>query len=172
LGEPPVIKGAFEQTKILSHLNRSLVSRGNFIIADGFGMLWETLSPFPSTMAVGRDFLIQSVPGGAKTKLDAAGNETFLRLAGIISAVFSGDSQKLLDNFDNYFTETEGRWTLGLIPRDQAIRSFSTRIIISGDSVIRGIILYEQNDNRIEYILSRHVLAEALSASERAAFSL
>jgi hypothetical protein len=172
LGEPPVIKGVFEQTKTLNRLNRSLVSRGNFIIARGFGMLWETLSPFPSTLAVGRDFLIQSIPGGAKTKLDAAGNETFLRLSEIISAVFSGDSQRLLDNFDNYFTETEGRWILGLVPRERAVRSFAARIVMSGDSVIRGMTLYEQNGDRIEYTLSRHVLAGALSANERAAFSL
>ncbi|GHV42187.1 hypothetical protein AGMMS49546_20000 [Spirochaetia bacterium] len=177
LAKHRIVKGAFEQAKTISRLNRSLLSRGSFIIAAELGMVWDTRSPFPSTMTVGRDYIIQSVPGaGSRTRLDAAGNETFLRLADTISAIFTGNSQKLLDNFDVYFTFAGGTWSLGLIPREKAVRSFAAKIIMSGDyagstpAVIRNIYIYEQNGDSIRYTLSDHRLNENLSPQERALF--
>jgi outer membrane lipoprotein-sorting protein len=171
LAKHPLIKGNFEQTKTISRLNRSLVSRGNFIIAADLGMVWETLSPFPSTMAVGRDFIIQSAPSGSRTKIEARGNETFLQISDTMSAVFSGNSQKLLDNFEIFFTGSGSSWTLGLIPSEKSIRSFADRIIVNGDSVIRSINLYEKNGDTVRYVLSAHIFPGALSPSEKDLFS-
>jgi hypothetical protein len=178
LSEHPVIKGTFEQEKTINSLNRSLISRGNFIIAADLGMAWETLKPFPSTLVTGRDFLIQSRPGGQKTKLDARGNETFLRLAGVISSVFSGNSQGLLDNFEIFFTEgggggTEGSpWEMGLIPLDTSIRLFAARISMTGDRAIRLILIREQNGDTTRYSLSDHSYPPLLSDDEKALFVL
>jgi hypothetical protein len=172
LSEHPVIRGTFEQEKTISSLNRSLISGGNFIIAADVGMVWETLKPFPSTLATGRDFLIQSRPGGQKTKLDAHGNETFLRLADVISSVFSGNSQGLLDNFEIFFTEGGGAWEMGLIPLDTSIRSFAAKISMTGDRAIRFILIREQNGDAIRYSLSNHSYPPALSDNEKALFTL
>ncbi|MDR1142630.1 MAG: outer membrane lipoprotein carrier protein LolA [Spirochaetaceae bacterium] len=172
LAEHPVVAGIFTQTRTLSRQGRSLVSRGNFIIAAKLGMVWDTQAPFPSTMAVGRDYIIQSTPRGTRTRLEARGNETFLRLSDTISAVFSGDARKLRENFENYFVESGGNWILGLVPTDRAIRNFAARIIMSGDSVIRIIILREQNGDTIRYELADHDFPGALSPHEEALFSL
>jgi outer membrane lipoprotein-sorting protein len=172
LAEHPVIKGTFTQQKTINRLNRSLVSSGNFIITADLGMVWETLSPFPSTLAVGPDYLVQSTPSGVKTRLDAAGNEIFLRLSDTISAVFSGNSRKLLDNFENYFTESNGSWTLGLIPSETSIKTFAARIIMEGDTVIRRITLREQNGDSIRYELSNHSFPQGIDSGEKALFSL
>jgi hypothetical protein len=180
LSEHPVIRGAFEQTKTIMRLKRTLVSSGDFIIAPELGMVWDTKKPFASIMAVGSDFITQSTPSGAKTKMNAQGNETFLSLADSISAVFTGNSQRLLDNFENYFVEggDGGSWTLGLIPKEKSIRSFAARIIISGgrtkndEVVMRSINLYEQNGDTIQYVLSDHSFSERLSTGERSLFSV
>ncbi|MDR2631955.1 MAG: outer membrane lipoprotein carrier protein LolA [Spirochaetaceae bacterium] len=172
LSAHPLVKGNFTQKKTLNRLKRSLESGGTFIIDAERGMVWETRRPFPSIMAVGRDYLIQWSPGGRKTKLDARGNETFLRLAETISAVFSGNTEKLLDSFDNYFIEADGSWTVGLVPGEKNLRSFARRIILRGDSVIRQITLYEQNGDTVHYELSGHFFPEALDPHEIAFFSL
>jgi hypothetical protein len=176
----PFIRGTFSQTKTINRLNRSLVSTGNFIIAADMGMVWETLEPFPSTLTAGRDYLVQSTPSGTKTRLDARGNETFLRFSGVISAVFSGNAQKLRDNFTVYFTGSGGLWTIGLVPTESAIRSFAARIIMSGETspgqtpqreaLIRTVILHEQNGGSIRYTLSGHSFPVSLGADERALF--
>ncbi|GHV28176.1 hypothetical protein AGMMS4952_11210 [Spirochaetia bacterium] len=173
----PFVRGSFVQTKTISRLNRSLVSQGNFIIAADMGMVWETLTPFPSTLAAGRDYLVQSTPSGTKTRLGARGNETFLRFSDTISAVFSGNAQKLLDNFTVCFTESGDVWTMGLVPSEKAIRSFAARIIMSGEAspghaLIRTVILYEQNGDSIRYTLSGHSFPDSLSVNERKLFVL
>jgi hypothetical protein len=179
LAENPVIKGVFEQTKTISRLNRSLVSQGDFIIAAELGMVWDTKTPFPSTMAVGRDYIFQSTPTGARTRLDARGNETFLRLADTISAIFTGNSRLLLENFAVHFAEAGNSWTIGLIPQEKSVRLFAARILMSGESgggrirtaVIRDITLYEQNGDVIIYRLSNHSYPGGLSAPERSLFA-
>ena len=172
LAERPIVKGNFEQEKILNRLNRSLKSSGNFIIAADAGMVWDTLSPFPSTMTLGRDYLLQSRPGGQKTVLSAQGNETFIRLAEVISAVFSGRSQGLLDNFEVYFLGTAASWELGLLSLDKAIASFAPKITMKGGAAIRSILINEQNGDAIAYTLSNHSYPQELSVHEKALFTI
>ena len=172
LSQRPFLIGNFEQEKTLSRLNRSLKSSGNFIIAAQLGMVWDTVSPFPSTLVLGRDYLVQSRPGGQRTVLSAQGNETFLRMAEVISAVFSGNARSLLDNFEVYFSGAADSWELGLTPLDKAINSFAQRIIMNGDEVIRFIQISEQNGDSVIYILSNHSFPAELNVQEMALFSL
>ena len=172
LAEHPFTRGNFEQEKILSRLNRSLKSSGNILIAAQLGMVWDTVRPFPSTLVLGRDFLIQSRPGGQRTVLSAGGNETFLRLADVISAVFSGNAQSLVDNFEVYYSGNTASWELALIPLDKAIGAFIQRIIMKGGEVIRSIEMTEQNGDSIYYLLSNHSFPAELNADEQALFAL
>jgi len=172
LAEHPVVLGNFEQEKTLSRLKRTLKSSGNFIIASGLGMVWDTVKPFASTLALGKDYLIQSRPGGQKTVLSAQGNETFLRMAEVISAVFSGDSQGLMDNFNIFYVGSPAAWELGLSPKNTAIGSFAEKIIMKGDTAIRSIIIYEQNGDTIQYFLSNHRYSAELNANEKVLFAL
>ena len=168
----PLMRGTFEQEKFISSLNRSLKSSGNFIIAARLGMVWDTVRPFPSTMTLGKDYIIQSRPGGQRTVLSAQGNETFLRIADVISSVFTGNAQGLTDNFEVYYLERNSSWELGLIPLDRAINAFAGIITMNGDTVIRSIHIIEQNNDTITYILSNHNFPEALNTHENEFFSL
>lgn len=172
LAERPFTRGNFEQEKILSRLNRSLKSSGNFIFAASMGMVWDTLRPVPSTLTLGSDYLIQSRPGGQRTLMNAQGNETFIQMAGILSSLFSGNARGLLDNFEVYFSGSAASWELGLIPRDNVINAVAQRIIMKGDTVIRFIHIFEQNGDSIQYALSNHSFPSELSLNERAFFTL
>jgi outer membrane lipoprotein-sorting protein len=172
LAQHQFISGNFEQEKTLSRLERSLKSSGDFIIAADRGMVWNTVKPFPSTLTLGKDFMIQSRPGGQKTVLSAQGNETFLRMAEVIGAVFSGNAQGLLDNFAVYYSGGDaGAWEIGLSPLDKTINAFAEKIIMKGDAAIRFIQIYEQNGDSIQYILSNHRYPAGLDAHEKAFFS-
>jgi hypothetical protein len=166
-----VLRGQFVQTKTLARLGRNLVSRGNFAVDAELGMLWDTQSPFPSVMAVGRDFIVQT-SGGRKSRLDARGNETFIRISQTMSALFTGDSKNLTDNFELFFTESGSRWNLGLIPKESSIRTFAAAIIMRGDSDVRQVSLYEQEGGSVVYELSGHSYPASLSGDEKAYFSV
>jgi len=172
LAEKPIIKGNFVQEKYLNRLNRSLISSGNFIIAVEQGMVWETLQPFPSTMILGKNFIMQSRPDGRKSVISAQGNETFTQMADVISVVFSGQSQGLLQNFKVYFLGSVSNWNMGLLPRDSVFTAFVMKIIMSGDSAIRSIRLFEQNGDVITYTLSNLSYPARLSDHEEAFFTI
>jgi hypothetical protein len=160
-----VIRGDFVQTKTLARSGRSLVSRGFFAVDAGLGMIWDTREPFPSVMAVGSDFITQT-SGGRKSRMDAAGNETFIRISGTMSAVFTGDTAKLLEGFEVYFTGTGGNWTMGLIPRDGAAKTFARSIVMQGGEAVNEVTLYEQSGGSVRYELSSQSYGSALSAAE------
>jgi len=170
LAEHPIVRGEFEQEKILSRLGRSLKSSGNFIIVSQMGMVWDTVKPFPSTLVLGKDYFVQSRPGGQKTVLSAAGNETFLGMAEVISAVFSGNTRGLLDNFEVFFSGLPSAWEMGLLPNSKAIAGFAGKITMNGDAAIRSIVVYEQNGDSIKYILSKHNYPVELSVHDKSFF--
>ena len=172
LAQHKYIKGNFEQEKTISRLERSLKSSGNFIIASQLGMVWDTVKPFPSTLTLGSDFMIQSRPGGQKTVLSAQGNETFIRMAEVLSAVFSGNTKGLLDNFEIYYSGGVSAWEMGLSPLDKAITSIASKIIMKGDSAIRSIQILEQSGDTINYFLSNHSYPEELNVQEKSFFSV
>jgi hypothetical protein len=176
LAEHLVVRGNFEQEKTLSRLDRTLKSSGNFIIAVGLGMVWDTVKPFPSTLTLGKDYIIQSRSGGQKTVLNAQGNETFLRMAEIISAIFSGNSRGLMDNFNVYYSGGAGGinapWELGLIPQDTTIGAFAEKIIMKGSTTIRSIQIYERNGDSVQYVLTNHNYPAELNANEKTFFVL
>jgi len=172
LAEKPLVKGSFEQEKTISSLGRSLKASGNFIIAAELGMVWDTLHPFPSTLALGKDYLVQIRPGRQKMLVSAQGNETFIRLAGVISDVFSGNSAGLLNNFEVYYRENPAGWEIGLIPKDKAMQSFAVKIIMKGDTAIRSIFINEYSGGTIRYILSNHSYPSELANHEKTLFTL
>jgi len=168
----PYMRGSFTQEKIFIRPGRSLKSSGNFIIAAELGMVWDTVKPFPSTLTLGKDYIIQSRPRGKKTVVNAQGNETFLRIAEAIGAVFSGNVRGLLDNFNVYFTGSAVGWVMGLTPKDTVVNSLAESIIMKGDGVIRSIHLIEQNGDFVQYHFSNHSFPAEPDAYERAFFSL
>ena len=172
LAAKPIIKGNFVQEKFLKNFNRSLVSSGNYIIAVEQGMVWDTLKPFPSTMILGKDFIMQSRPDGRKSVLSAQGNETFTQMADVISSVFSGQIQKLLENFEVYFLGSAYDWNMGLLPRDSILASFVVKIAMSGDAAIRSIRMFEENGDIITYSLSNPVYPAVLNDYEKAFFTI
>ena len=172
LAQNPIVRGNFEQEKILSRLNRSLKSSGSFLITKDDGMVWDTLRPYPSTLVLGRNYLVQFRPGGEKTVLSAAGNETFLRFAEVISAVFSGRPQGLLDNFEIYYRGDPTAWELGLIPLDKAIKSSIERIAMAGNEAIRFIDIHEQNGDFITYSMLNISFSSEMIEHEKSFFQI
>ena len=171
LAEHSIVKGNFEQEKKINRLNRALVSSGNFLIVSELGMVWDTLNPFPSVMTLGKDYIIQS-RGSQRTVLSAQGNETFIRLAEVISAVFTGNIEILTENFDIYFIGVNNNWEIGLIPKDKFIASITEKIVMKGDSVIKSILIFEQNGDSTGYILSNQSYPSELKINERAYFTI
>lgn len=176
----PYTTGVFEQTRTVKRQNRSLVSGGDFIAAADMGLVWITKSPVPSITTLGRDYMIQSVPGGTETRIDAKGSDIYINMADTISSLFTGNAARLKSSFEIYYTKTQtanGKaWTIGLIPKETAFRNYAQRIVIEGFdggqvSIIQSIVIEEKNGDSLIYVFSRQTFPEALEDNEKKYFS-
>jgi len=166
------IRGNFNQEKRITRLNRTVASSGVFVVASDMGMVWDTLKPFPTTLTLGKDYMIQSRSGGQRILLSVKGNETFIQMAQVISAVFTGNANELESNFEIFYRKNQSSWEIGLKPLNKTINSFAQRIIINGDTLIKIIILIENSGDSIKYDLYNHIVSGALTENEKSYFTL
>src|SRR5471032_1560603 len=71
LAKPATLCGHFEQTKTLSGMKKPLLSNGRFCVVNGKGVLWRTLQPFPSTLRLTRDEIVNYQGDRVAMRLDA-----------------------------------------------------------------------------------------------------
>ena len=61
LAKPKTLCGRFEQSKQLVGLKKPVASNGRFCVVADKGVLWRTLQPFPNTLKLTRDEIVQLV---------------------------------------------------------------------------------------------------------------
>lgn len=132
--EHPVTAGDFVQEKNAAKLKRPLKSSGNYLFS-GEGIVWKTLKPFPSVMAVTKTAIIQTKADGTKNITDGSTNEVFKSVASALSSIFSGD-RAVLEHFFviDGFSSTETGWSLLITPKDSTINAALKQIQISGSA--------------------------------------
>ena len=73
----PVTKGELTQEQYIKIANRSLISRGTFVMASDKGVIFEITDPFPSSMVVTEEKLVQTLPGNVVSVMDGKDNAMF-----------------------------------------------------------------------------------------------
>ena len=170
-----VTSGDFSQEKNAPTFRRPLKSSGKFLFS-GEGIVWRTLSPFPSTMAVMGDSLIMTAANGTKTVTDGATNEMFKSVAQTLTALFSGDRTQLEEHFViSGFSATGGSWSAELSPRDRTIAQAITRVLLSGaadgkKSSLDRMVVHQSDGSTVAYDFLNKVYKEEFSSEEKAFF--
>ena len=165
------VSGNFTQTKHITKLNRNLVSSGTFIIAEGKGIVWNTVKPIPSTATVGKDYIMQIMPDGKKNRMNASGNATFAEISAALTSLFSGDMSSLYQNFEVQETALQdGSWQLELSPKFASLKQAIQHITVSGATYINTVVLTEPDTNTITYTFSEQKAFKALSSEQAAYF--
>ncbi|WP_407425176.1 LolA family protein [Treponema sp.] len=165
-----ITKGNFNQTKLIKKISREIKSSGTFIICADRGILWNTLKPFKSSMAITKSGIIQTAPNGKKTFLNSGSNATFVQFSLLISSLFNGDFDSLNKNFDIEFIDSEESWNMNLTPTDSTVRTFIEVIEMAGDSKINSMVLHEPAGDFTKYEFSNQTYPDSLSDDEKSAF--
>jgi len=163
-------KGSFTQTKHISRLQRNLTSSGFYVISKNDGIMWQTKKPFPSTMIVSASSIVQISASGKKNLLQTAGNATFESFAKVIASVFQGGNELSEKNFDLYFEGREGSWSLGLIPKDKAIRAVAEKFVLEGGDFLQSVTMHEKNGDFVRYDFAGVTFPVRLTDDEKAIF--
>ena len=175
LSEHPNMTGNFSQIKTISAVNRSMKSSGTFIFSLD-GIMWKTEKPFPSTMVVGMTSVKQTLANGKETVIDASSNQIFTSISTTLSAMFSGNSDVLQNNFDVDFSFSGSDWIAVLSPKDNMVKKILTSLSISGKATatsadLNSIVMKESSGDTITYNFSNQKYPKELNADEKSYFS-
>lgn len=175
LSKNPNSTGDFTQIKTINANGRQLKSYGTFIICP-MGIMWKTQKPFPSSIVITEDKMVQTAADGKQSVMSASGNEMFKSISASLSAVFTGDEKALLSNFETTLTQDEnGAWTISLKPKDSSIAAVIEKMEMQGTSTANALIMnsieiFEGSSNKIKYEFSNQEYPQELTADEKANF--
>lgn len=171
LAKPKVLCGLFEQQKQLVGLKRPVISTGRFCVLSDKGILWRTLQPFPSTMKLTRDEIVQMQGNRVTQRLDAKQEPTIRTINSVLFALLAGDFAQLEKYFDADGTMLEKNWSVTLKSREAALARAIAAIAIDGSSYVQRITLQEANGDRTQIVFTAiQVGDQAISADDAALF--
>jgi outer membrane lipoprotein carrier protein LolA len=172
IARPKVLCGRFDQTKQLVGLKKPLASNGRFCVVADKGVLWRSLQPFPSTLRLTRDEIVQMQGGRVAMRLDAKQEPAVRMINGVLFAALAGDLEKLeaLFEIDGGVRDAH-QWTVTLKAREPALAKAIGSIALEGGAYVQNVRIDEAGGDRTSIVFSDIRTGDgAMSADEAAQF--
>jgi hypothetical protein len=147
LARPDVIHGQFIQEKHLRALPQPLLSKGSFVLAKNYGLLWLLKTPLQQDYRISAKGIARRDGNGwqmlPNKSAGAEQNRLFL-------AVLQGDSSGLQRDFELALSGDAQQWKLTLTPRSLLLKQVFNQINIDGGALVQTIELLEtQGDSTV-----------------------
>ena len=174
LASRPNTTGEFVQIKTLNANRRQLKSFGTFIISTE-EILWKTEKPFPSSLILTKDAMVQIAANGKRSVMDGKDNQIFANISETLSSVFSGNVDQLKKNFECDFEGEDTLWKITLKPKDSTIASVMNFLELGGSlegglAALDYLEMNEASSNKIRYEFANQKYPKELSADEKTNF--
>lgn len=150
LARPKILCGRFDQSKQLVGLKKPVNSNGRFCVVADKGVLWRTLQPFPNTLKVTRDEIIQLSGERVAVRLDARQEPAVRMINSVLFALLAGDLEPLEKLFDIDGAAQDKSWSVKLKPRDAALSKVISGIALDGGAYVKSIVISEASGDRTE----------------------
>jgi Outer membrane lipoprotein carrier protein LolA-like len=171
MGEPTVLRGEFEQTRVLHLLRRPLVSQGHFLLVQDRGLFWQQASPFRSSLLLQSDRMVQRVGDGEPVIMRASEQPVPFAISQVFLNLLGGDGAGLERHFDLALIEDADDWSLTLTPKPGPLASAIERVEVGGSRFVERIEVHTTNGDRTSIrMFEVGDQPEQLSAAESDAF--
>ena len=154
LAKPEQLCGRFEQNKQLTGMKKPLASSGRFCVVAGKGVLWRTLKPFPNTLRLSRDEIVQLQGERVAMRMEASREPTVRMINGVLFSLLSGDLGQLESLFDVDGTAADGAWKVTLKARNPALAKAIGTLTLDGGAYVRTIHMVEESGDRTDIVFS------------------
>lgn len=168
LAKPDQLCGRFDQTKTLAGMKRPLLSQGRFCVVAGKGVLWRTLKPFPSTLRLTKDEIVQFQGERVAMRLGAQQEPTVRMINSVLFSLLGGDLQQLDTLFD-VDGSIDGTWKVALKARSPALAKAIGAISLEGGAYVKNIVIQEAGGDRTDIVFSDIKTGPAAVLPEEAA---
>lgn len=154
LAKPDQLCGRFEQTKQLAGMKKPLASSGRFCVVAGKGVLWRTLKPFPNTLRLTRDEIVNLQGDRIAMRLEASREPTVRMINGVLFSLLAGDLGQLQTLFDADGSAGNGAWKVSLKAKSPALARAIGTIALEGGAYVRTIRMVEESGDRTDIVFS------------------
>jgi outer membrane lipoprotein-sorting protein len=169
LAKPAVMCGRFDQTKQLAGMKKPLTAEGRFCVVAGKGILWRTLKPFPSTLRLTRDEIVNYQGDRVAMRLDAKTEPTVRVINNVLFSLLAGDLGQLDTLFDGDGSVDATSWNVALKPRQAALEKAIGEIRLEGGAYVKSIVMNEAGGDRTTIVFSGIQTGEGAMSKEEAA---
>lgn len=171
LAKPKVLCGRFDQTKQLVGLKKPLTSNGRFCVLADKGVLWRSLEPFPTTLRLTRDQIIQMQGERVTQRLDAQREPVVQMIHSVMVALLAGDLGQLEKFFVIQGDVHEKSWSVTLKAREPGLAKAISAIALEGGVFVKSIAINEANGDLTKIVFSAIQTGDgAITAEEAALF--
>jgi hypothetical protein len=172
LARPDVMCGHFDQSKQLVGIKKPLASSGRFCVVAGKGVLWRTLLPFPATLRLTRDEIVQMQGDRVAMRLDAKQEPVVKMINSVLFSLLSGDLSQLDQLFEMDGKIQGKQWKVTLNARAPALAKAIGVLALEGSDYVKKVTIDEAGGDHTEILFSDiHSGAQALNAEDGAAFA-
>lgn len=173
LAKPAVLCGSFEQNKQLSGIKKPLLSTGRFCVVSGKGVLWRTLKPFPATLRLTRDEIVQFQGERVAVRLAAQQEPTVRMINSVLFSLLAGDLAQLDKLFEVEGSVDAGSkpgWQVNLKAREAALAKAIGTIALEGGAYVDHITMQEAGGDRTRIHFLALQSGEAAIGADEAEF--
>lgn len=169
LAKPEVLCGRFDQTKTLAGMKKPLLSNGRFCVVKGKGVLWRTLKPFPNTLRLTRDEIVQLQGERVAMRMDASSEPVVRTINSVLFSLLGGDLGPLDKLFEVDGTAGKDGWRVALKAREPALAKAIGAISLEGGAYVQRIDMSEAAGDKTSIVFSAMQAGEGAMTAEEAA---
>lgn len=169
LAKPSVLCGRFDQTKQLVGMKKPLISEGRFCVVTDKGIIWRTLKPFPNTLRLTRDEIVNYQGERVAMRLDAKQEPTVRMINSVLFSLLSGDLGQLDKLFDVDGKTGSTSWHVALKARDPALAKAIGAISLEGGAYVKTININEAGGDHTTIVFSSIQTGDSAMLAEDAA---
>ena len=148
LVKPTVLCGRFEQKKQLVGLKNAVRSSGRFCVVADKGVLWRTLQPFPNTLRLTRDEIVQLRGDQVALRLEAKKEPTVRLINTVLFALLAADLRQLEKLFEIAGSVQNKAWSVTLKAREPGLVRAIGSIAVKGGAYVKSITIDEPSGDR------------------------
>jgi hypothetical protein len=169
LAKPDVLCGRFDQSKQLAGMKKALISNGRFCVVAGKGVMWRTLQPFPNTLRLSRDDIVQFQGERVAMRLDARQEPTVRMINSVLFSLLAGDLSQLDTLFAVDAKAEAKHWKVALKARQPALAKAIGAISLAGANYVKEIQIDEASGDHTVIVFSDIKTGESAIRPDEAA---
>lgn len=154
LAKPVAMCGRFDQTKTLVGLRHPVRSSGRFCVVLDKGVLWTTVLPFPATLRLTKDEIVEYHGDQVTKRLSAREEPTVGVINDLLGSLLKGDLNRLTGSFAINGAVDHQDWTAKLVPKEGGMKHVIAGIELNGGAFVRQITIHEASGDVTDIVFS------------------